>query len=241
MSLNVVNGDSVAHTLRRARAGESVIVWRDVLNEGPDPSAGGEALIAALDAGTEVVLWFEHDLTDQLQLIEILARIAAHPERGSVRLISLDAFPGHPRFLGLGELDAAELGSLWPRRRPIAAETFAAAARAYEALRRGDPAALAELVQAPLPGLPYLAAALTRLLEDPPWCGPGPGRSERQIVRAVAEGARTPTDVFLATQAMEEVPFAGDSWIFDRVRALVARGVLVSTADGLEASGRSDP
>ena len=82
-------------------------------------------------------------------------------------------------------------------------------------------------MQEPLPGLPYLAAALRRLLEDPPWCGPGPGRSERQIVRAVAEGARTPTEVFLATQAMEEVPFAGDSWIFDRIRALVARGVLV--------------
>ena len=86
-------------------------------------------------------------------------------------------------------------------------------------------------MQEPLPGLPYLAAALGRLLEDPPWVGQGLGRSERQILRAVAAGAQHPRRGFLATQAMEEAPFAGDSWVYHRIQALENRATALLSSD----------
>ena len=248
-----MNGDSVAQTLAQSRLGGALIVWRDVLHEGRvppgDPStvraaraaflaeagcgsaeailsdlaAADAALVAALAAGRETVLWFEHDLHDQLQLIQILARIAAQPSSDSARLISLDRFPGRPRFRGLGELSPDELVSLWPSREPIAAETLATATLVYDTLRQADPIALAALAEEPLPGLPYLAAALRRLLEDQPWVGQDLGRSDRQILQAVAAGASTPAAIFLATQEMEEAPFTGDTWLYRRLQALENR------------------
>ena len=92
---------------------------------------------------------------------------------------------------------------------------------------------LAALAREASPDLPYLAAALGRLLEEWPWVGEGLGRSERQILRAVAAGARTPSEVFLATVRMEEAPYSGDTWIFTRIDDLAGRGLLASTASGL--------
>jgi hypothetical protein len=260
--VHVTNGDSVACTLRRSNLGGEVIVWRDVLHEGrvppADPAtvrraraaflaqagrreaqailadleAADAALIAALEDEHETVLWFEHDLHDQLQLIQILARIADHPQRASARLVSIDRYPGHPRFAGLGELSAEELAALWPLRLPIGNDTFALAGRAYDALRQPDARGLLALLDGPLPGLPYLAAAIRRLLEERPWITSGLPRSERQILSAVASGASTRAAVFAATWQMEEAPYAGDSWIFRRIDDLVGRDRPLLGRDG---------
>jgi Domain of unknown function (DUF1835) len=264
--VHVTNGDSVAHTLAQTDLDGSVIAWHDVLHEGPvppgDPAtvrraraaflAGADdgsaaailadleavdrALMTALDEGRETVLWFEHDLHDQLQLVQILALVADHPRREVLRMIAIDRFPGHARFFGLGQLSAEELVTLWPHRSPLDPGVFDIATRAYDALRQPDPRRLLAITHDPLPGLPYLAAAIRRLLEERPWAGPGPGRSERQILRAVAEGARTPAEVFAATQAMEQAPYSGDDWIFSRIDELAAgdRPLLSSRAGRLE-------
>ena len=92
--------------------------------------------------------------------------------------------------------------------------------RTYDALRQDDPRRLLAVTQEPLPGLPYLAAAIRRLLEERPWCGPGLARSERQILQAVAEGARTRVEAFTASWQMEQAPYMGDSWIFRRIDEL---------------------
>jgi hypothetical protein len=264
--VHVTNGDIVAHMLERLSLRGPVIVWRDVLHEGPVPpgdpdtvrraraaflaeagfgsaeailadlEAADAARIAALDHGHETVLWFEHDLHDQLQLIQILARIADHPGRESARLISIDRFPGHPRFAGLGELSADELVTRWPERDAIAADAFSTATRAYAALQQSDPRALAALSHESSPGLPYLGAAIRRLLEERPWVGSALARSERQILRAVAAGARTPATVFAATLQMEEAPYMGDSWLFRRIHDLAQgeRPLLAVRATQLE-------
>ena len=53
----------------------------------------------------QVVLWFEHDLYDQLQLLDILTLVSA--TGGTPQLIVVGSFPGKPSFRGLGELTAA--------------------------------------------------------------------------------------------------------------------------------------
>lgn len=262
--VHVVNGDSVGWTLARSSLPGSVVVWRDVLHEGlipPGPpslvyrqraaflaeaghgsaaaihadlAAADAALIAALEAGRETVLWFEHDLHDQLQLVQILARVADRSARSALRLITLDRFPGHPRFAGLGELSAEELLMLWPGRCSLDERVFPVAERVYSALQEQDGAVLRDVAGSSPEGLPYLPGALRRLLEERPWAAEG--RSERQILRAVAAGVRTPAGIFAATWAMEEAPYAGDDWVFRRIDEL-ARGdgaLLTTTAAGIE-------
>ena len=62
--------------------------------------ARDERLAAAIAGAEPVVLWFEHDLYDQLQLIQILAGLPDRPEHAE--LICVGSFPGRPGFAGLG-------------------------------------------------------------------------------------------------------------------------------------------
>jgi hypothetical protein len=123
--MHVTNGDAVVPELAAAAGVEpaEVLVWRDVLHEGPVPAGlGAEALaevrarhlaargwtdertalamfrerdarLAAHPDDAEVVLWFEDDLFDALQLAQLEDRLAGrlgpvtrvhlrHPPRG---------------------------------------------------------------------------------------------------------------------------------------------------------------
>ena len=150
----------------------------------------------------ELVLWYEHDLFDQLNLIQLLDRIAQNV-RGHkpVSLICIDAFPGHPRFKGLGELTPAELGSLFDTRRPITDGQYDLAARAWGAFRADNPLSLDALLRTDTSALPFLAAALARHLEDYPWTRDGLSRTERRVM-SLAQSA--PVDIRTAFPRMHD-------------------------------------
>ena len=220
-----------------------MLPWQDVLHEGPVPagprrellqaraaflSACGwgsnrsilasledrdRQLVQALKDGQQVVLWFEHDLYDQLQLVDALA-LAAPETPHTPELVVVGSFPGKPAFRGLGELTADELETLWPARVPASQDTLAAAVSVWAALRHPDPSALAAAARADHPGLPFLGPALLRLLEELPAPGDGLSGTERRALQAIAAGAATPAAAFLAEQDLETAPFLGDAWFF---------------------------
>src|SRR4029079_17482792 len=164
-------------------------------------------------------LWFEHDLYDQLQLLDVLA--LAHEAGTAPEAIVVDSFPGRPQFRGLGELSADELETLWPERRVVNDAAIESAASAWDAFRATDPQPLARFVASGSRELPFLAAALERLLQELPAPTDGLSGTERRALRAIAEGARTPSEAFLVAQDLEDAPFLGDTWFY---RALVAVG-----------------
>ncbi|HZT84943.1 MAG TPA: DUF1835 domain-containing protein [Gaiellaceae bacterium] len=259
--LHVTNGDSTADTLRRTTLGGDVLSWRDTLHAGPvravprpdllrlragflgDAGWGCRRMILAslesrdrqlrraLGEGADVVLWFEHDLYDQLQLLDALSLAA--DEDGETELVVVGSFPGKPSFRGLGELTADELETLWPERRPASEGTLAAATEAWAAVRAPEPASLAEWAERDPPGLPYLAPALRRLLEELPAPGNGLSGTERRALEAIGVGHATPGEAFLAAQDAEPAPLLGDTWFF---RTLTELGTgpnrLLETADG---------
>src|SRR6267378_3003024 len=124
--LHVTNGSSVS--LAATGLGGEVLTWLDVLHEGPVPAGisddelrrvrglfldsewPGYASAAAdlarrdqtLAAHDEVVLWFEHDLFDQLQLIQILDRL--RHSRARLSMICTERY--------LGPMTAEELAEL---------------------------------------------------------------------------------------------------------------------------------
>lgn len=53
-----------------------------------------------------------------------------------------------------------------------------------------------------------------RLLEEQPWADTGLGRTERQLLQALADAARSWEGTFVRTIDMEERPFLGDLTAF---------------------------
>jgi DNA-binding transcriptional MerR regulator len=111
--LHVINGESVAGTLRETSLAGVALSWDDVLHVGPlafDPATSrrvrarflaghGWGDAAAIESGLErrdellaradrVVIWVEHDLFDQLQLLQILAQV----DEAEVELIQTDVY-----------------------------------------------------------------------------------------------------------------------------------------------------
>jgi len=259
--LHVTNGESAGNTLRQTRLAGAVLPWSDALHEGPVPAGTRTELLRvragflsecgwgsrrallsvlqrrdqqyleALTEGRPTVLWFEHDLYDQLQLLDALGLAAeAH---ASPELIVIGTFPGRQRFTGLGELTADELETLWPSRTAASPEALAAATTVWTAFRAAEPTGLRCFADRSVPGLPYLAPAVERLLEELPSASDGLSTTERLALEAVAAGADTPGAAFVASQRLERAPFLGDTWFY-RTLAVLGSGParLVETADG---------
>ena len=157
------------------------------------------------------MLWFEHDLFDQLNLIQLLDRLAQAPRRARLTLVSIDSYPGYPNFHGMGELKPAEIASLFTTRQEVSEAQFTLASRAYAAFRASTPAELEALLQTDTSALPFLAPALARHLEEFPAGTTGLSRTEALIIAAVEHAPVGIVDVFRQVHAGERYFFIGDS------------------------------
>ena len=168
------------------------------------------------------VLWFEADLYDQLQLAEILARLAeldVPPEH--ITLICIGEYPGIAHFGGLGELYADQLRTLpTTAATRLSSEALGLATQAWAALRSRVPDGLGPIAASLSKELRFLPEAFDRLSREYPWSRDGLSLTERRILAAVAEGAGTAEEAFLASSRRESRPFLGDSWCFRRIAAL---------------------
>jgi hypothetical protein len=245
-ALHLTNGDATVPGLRDTGLADTILPWRDVLHEGPVPDVPDDELRriraaflsseSAVDIGTaiefaerdrtleahrdgEYVLWFEADLYDQLQLIQILARLAeleVPPAR--ITLICVGEHVGFAHFGGLGELTSEQLRGLrTTAATTLTSEALVHATRAWAALRAPDPGGLGEVVATPSRELRFLGEAFDRLSREYPSTRDGLSLTERRILAAVAEGAPTAGDAFVRTGAREARPFLGDTWCFDRM------------------------
>lgn len=222
-----------------------VLCWNDVLHEGPVPDVPVEELrkvrarfladaewttyddvlrelterdawLAKTAADGEVVLWFEHDLYDQLQLIQIIDQLAG--QRADWRHVTLIC---GAEYLGLSTPD--RLRERLPHRIPLNEGIADLARRAWSAFRASDPTALISLLEtggARAEAMPFLNAALRRHLEQFPSTRNGLSRSEEQALAAIAAGAATIREAFVESQRRENPFFLGDTVFADYLKEL---------------------
>ncbi|MDP6117900.1 MAG: DUF1835 domain-containing protein [Planctomycetota bacterium] len=253
--LHITNGDSVTGTMKAANLPGTYLPWRDVLHDGPVPagkslnemsevraqfvqSLGWESPDALEDfrrrdraleqshLEDEIILWFEHDLYDQLQLIQLLDWFARHGTgSASLSLICIGDFPGIEKFLGLGQLAPNQLLSLWGTQQAVTRDQLHLGRRAWEAFTSPDPMTIQEFLKEDTSALPFLDGALTRHLEQFPSVKNGLSRTEQQILEALAPGfSQRPVDLFGHDTDMEQRVFFGDLSFFMHLNRL-ARGV----------------
>ena len=234
-TLLITNGDAAAEVIRAAGIEGDVVPWRDVLHEGPVPPglslealravrarfiarqgwgtpeeveqefAARDAMLANAGSFDEVVLLFEHDLYDQLQLLQVLDALGCRD-------------PIHPRLTMvvtaeyLGNMTPERMRELYAARIPASTAACSVARRGWAAFRSTDPRAIEALLGTNTTSLPHLAPAMRRHLEEFPWVQDGLSRSERQALEAIASGRDTLGDAFVASHHEREDPvFLGDS------------------------------
>ena len=145
----------------------------------------------ALERFDRALLWFEHDLWDQAALIRVLSLLAER--RGLEGRLFLMPADGRRSF---PELSREELGALEPV--PLSRAQLETGAEAWAAFAAPDPRTLDALWRRAL-GLPHLASAMRRHLQDLPWTTDGLSLTERQLLQAIAGGAQ---DLGAALRAM---------------------------------------
>ena len=267
--LHVANGHCTTTLIERAGLPGKTSIWADALHDGPVPNVSDEQLIrvraefiadgldvsarevetdlkkwrAAIDADerySELVLWYEHDLFDQLNLIQLLARIGRdRPVRKPVSLISIDRYPGHPNFKGLGQLQPADIASLFERRQRVTPQQYAVAASAWDAFRSGNRARLESLLHDDTTALPFLAAALRRYLDEDAGGPDTLTRSERRLIEQLQGGPLDIRRAFAGMHAGETAYYITDSSFWAMVTRLSERSpALIDVAVTGDGGGR---
>jgi len=261
--LHVTNGDCT--DVQGIGLADEVLVWFDVLHEGPVPAVADEELRGiranVLAAGTdddaehllrrfverdraladnrdgEFVLWFEADLYDQLQIVQILARLGeleVPAER--ISLLCIGEYPGINRFAGLGQLGAGQLREL--------ASTIACArltsgalelaSRAWAAYRAPQPSGLEGVIAQRSGDLRFLGEAFDRICREYPSTRDGLSLTERRILAAAERESRADR-VFALAAGRETRPFLGDTWAFAVMDRLVRGADPLLLAEGADA------
>jgi hypothetical protein len=179
-----------------------------------------EADLQAAARYNRVVLWFEHDSLDQLNLARCLAQFVETPPN-RLEMVTLDHYPGGMRFIGLGQLPPEALRLLWDTRKPVSPRQAQAGQTVWTLLRRPDPSALATAAAAGLEALPFLARAVHRHCQEFPWVGNGLGLTERLVLELLMERPRTIGEVFRDLMLdREPLPWLGDLMLQSIVEAM---------------------
>lgn len=255
-TLHITNGDGAVYLLKKAGILGTYVAWRDPLNEGPVPAGLSLEEVSALRANylaargygnpiriihdfqrrdaqlrragefDEVVLWFEHDLFDQLQLLQTLASLEELDlEPGRVAVVQTDHY--------LANMTVDEVFPLFPKRRTATAAIFKSARRSWDRFTSPSPADLFAAAGEDAIGLPFLRPALLRLCEEFPWKRDGLSRSQRQALYAVAQGPGRSEELFSRAQGREEAFFLGERLFTTMLEDLRAEpGALVEEEEG---------
>lgn len=248
-TLHITNGESTVAVLKAAGIRDDIVPWRDCLHEGPVPAglsletmsdvrarylAGGFALSEAeirsdfeirdrrlnnYRSNDEVILWFENDLYDQLQLLQILHWFSYQDlAETKLGMICIGEFPGIDDFYGLGQLTPPQMETLVGTQQSVTPAQLQAGKAGWEAFCSPAPTMLETYLQRDLSCLPCMRDAIVRHLEEFPSTHNGLSRTEQQILEILTGRSMKPIDLFCASQERETARYMGD-WSFWRIMA----------------------
>jgi hypothetical protein len=234
-TLLITDGDQTADLLAAAGSRAIILPWRDALHDGPlrplealeDVSAARAAHVAErfhldpeVSAGSfaerdavmrrhaefdRIELWFEHDLYDQLQLVQVLDFFAREERTNGIVVVQADSYfaQERPDTVMRFAIDGVRIG----------ASHLRTASAIWSELTSPTPEPIAHRATKPVKGFPFLQAALARFLEELPEPRTGLTRTEMRTLDLVSVDALSPAALFRLGREAEEAPFMG-TWPF---------------------------
>lgn len=243
--LHILNGGAMEETLRQSSVKGELFCFRDALISGPvtnsqdkeswrmtraqhlsetyevefDECERGlieqEKTLQSYSKHDEVVMWFEHDVFCQLNLLYLLDWFAnVDLKNTELSLVNIGSFPGHENFRGLGELNSDELASLFPQRQRLLDEHLSLGSKAWQTFQSVDPTSIEELLKSDTSGLPFLATALTSHLRRFPAVANGLGEIEHAALELVDLGSHNFDQLFPKFVRTKQVYGLGDSQLW---------------------------
>jgi uncharacterized protein DUF1835 len=241
--LHIHNGDSSAGTLKMSDVAGEHLPFRENLMAGPTPQGltpadwrSVRARFLAADVGhdeekcrkdladqdealsrfrdhEEVVLWFEHDLFCQINLIYLLAWFHEQPPGGAkLSRVCVNEF--------LGPMSPEQMASLFDKRHEVSAAEFQVAAMAWRAYCSSDPEDIENLLGKDTSALPYLRDALFRHLARFPSKRNGLGLVENRALQLIADGRTTFKSLFPAFWGADPDYGMGDAGLWGEMKRL---------------------
>lgn len=249
--LHIHNGDSPAETLRKFGFPGEHKAFKEVLMEGPTRAnlspddwlkdrarflaetyelkpekceqdlREQEAWLRRFTEHDETVLWFEHDLFCQINLICLLDWFS-NQKMGTSRLslVCVGEFPGKPDFRGLGELTGDQLASLFDTRHEVTEAELELAVRAWVSYRSHEPAEIARFINEDTSAMPFLGRALGLHLMRFPSVRNGLGRIENTALKMISSADIDFKSLFPRFGKAEPVYGLGDSQFWCALKRL---------------------
>lgn len=253
--LHITSGDIAGDSLLQSDISGDLLVWHDILYDGPrkpgwpdqeslrlraefleNVTGGGlarEQLLKSIGSQYEkirraaeykrIVLWFDACVFDQSMLAHILVLLRCQSHR-NVELICIDAYPGIEPFNGLGQLEPAQLASLYDRRRQVSDEQYLFAEIVDRAFAEQDVGLLNTLSNKSDAVLPWVPAAVARWLLELPDPKTGLGRLDSLALAAIRNGCRTPWEIFAVVAENDTPPqYWGDITLWAKINGLAEK------------------
>ncbi len=259
--LNITNGDCTVDVMKKAGIPGVFLPWRDVLHVGPVPGGLSlqelsgvraqfiteqnwgsareindsfeqrDAMLISFEKYQRVILWFEHDLYDQLQILQILDWFEQRPEsKNALSIICTDQY--------LGMLTPEEMKGMLQYEAPVTGAQLKLAHRAWAAFCSDTPENWHRLLDTDISSLPFLEGAIIRLLEEYPACDNGLSRTASQALRVLSEAEQYPGSIFSGSQKLEQRVFMGDSSFWIILQQLAESSPALIAASGAEVIAR---
>lgn len=262
--LHIHNGDSSAEILRKSDLPGAHFAFREALIDGLTPADvtgeewrkrrahhlanscdvelhkvedeldTQEERLSSFADHDEVILWFEHDLFCQINLLYLLNWFAQR-DLGTTKLslICIDEFAGLPSFRGLGELSVEQMASLFDDRHEVSAREKQLAGEAWQAYCSPDPTAIEKLLASNTSVMPFLNPALQLHIERFPSVRNGLGRIQNRGLEFINSGSQKFLDLFSRFGQAEPVYGLGDAQFWMALRRLSeAREPLLLVSNG---------
>jgi hypothetical protein len=253
--LNIVNGDMAIEIMRKAHINGDFLPWYDFLHEGPVPktlsihqlsqiranfiSQQGFGFIEQLEQDFQqrdkklesyhkykkIILWFEHDLYDQLQLIQVLSWFFIN----NIENIKLSLVSTHHY---IGECSKEEIIKLLNYEQEITQEHLKLADKAWSAFQEPTPVAWFNLLKTDTETLPFLENTIKRMLEEFPNTRNGLSRSAHQALLTISKGIENPREIFNRCQNYEKQKFMGDIIFWKILDEFVENKIISSQKNG---------
>ncbi|MFA8342922.1 MAG: DUF1835 domain-containing protein [Rhodothermaceae bacterium] len=241
-TLIITNGDGAVAAIKNAEIEADFLPWRDFLHDGPvilkpeieETSKIRAEFITQFGFGNasevqkkfterdqklketenyeNIILWFEHDLYDQLQLLQVLDWIDNSEINSNFFLICEDQY--------IGESSADLLAKNYSVKEKLNNKTIKLGSELWKTFCSNDPKEVEKILEQDTRNLPFINAAIKRLLQEFPDEYNGLSRSEAQILEIVEEEGKTPGEIFRTFLGMENPKYHGDWIVFSYIHKM---------------------
>lgn len=237
-TLHITSDSNTARHLEASLTGGFFLAWQDALYEGPIDAESdlstlstrravyfvGEDWTTPIDIHQryqirnevlqsyqqygEVILWFEHDLNSQLQLVQLMDWFARQQTNSTVlSLVSIEGLMAGR----LNSLSCEDIQSLLGKRWEITLGQMNLSQNAWRALSSDNPNALLRFCGRNSSAMPYLTSAIWRYLKQFPALSNGLSHSEFLIVNALLQQGKHANSLYFSMQDKEALPFVNEA------------------------------